>query len=269
MVVDLYGPGAATDMNGAALTSANQAAANQSVSQTVSLPLNITSANLAPTLRCVLRFYLGDTRAGSQGPLSSGLGTVLGGGIHNSGTRRLRLVVRITSVQAGGPSLQFHSAQLPARRSGVLPARFAEQRGFSIRDFVPGAVTFSVTGDSAYSISNSAGGKIQFQQNSDDFGANFFGLNLSLDLTQSTTDTDSWDTTTTATTDTSVENDNTLTITQSTSQQITQSNTSPPGETASWEQEPFWNDTFELMVNPQFAVWDYPTLQLMQLLSCW
>ena len=47
VVVDFYGAGATTDMNGTALTSANQAAANQSVSQTVSLPLNITSANLS------------------------------------------------------------------------------------------------------------------------------------------------------------------------------------------------------------------------------
>lgn len=257
-------------MNGTALTSANQAAANQSVSQTVSLPLNITSANLAPTLRCVLRFYLGDTRAGSPGPLQSASGLNEGGG-----------------VTAQVPAAYDWSFALPQFKLVSLPSSFIQLNCLPV-DLVycpPGsqsseafqyatssqvAVTFSVTGDTAYSISNSVGGKIQFQQNSDEsFGGDFFGLNLSLDLTQSTTDTDSWDTTTTTSTDTSVESDNTLTISQSTSQQITQSNTSPPGETASWEQEPFWNDTFELMVNPQFAVWDYPTLQLMQLLSCW
>lgn len=269
--VSLYGPGATNVLTGAPLAGAQP---NQSISQTVLLPMNLSAVNTI--VRLAYRLFLGDTRAGG-GPMRP-IGVLGEANVLQDTTYPL-------SYQGGAndPNWAYEPAiQLTIAPSSLLQLRLLplyllycppgskSTESISLDEQVTYQWSITDTAEEAYSVSNSLSSSVSTKTNTENsFSISVYGFLFGVDLTSEKQITQTWDQTTTDSYSTNIVNSTTWSI--STDDKTTwgpiQQAIPVPEDKGTPFQQSFWDDIFLLLLRPQFAVWDYPGLNALSLLS--
>ena len=247
--VDLYGSEATETVDGQPLSAANQAQEGGSVTTSAAVPLLLRQ--VTSILRCAYSVELDDD------PNESDMVPTY----YESVTPPFQVgLLPSTFLQVNAIPMALVYCP-PGSKSTEA---FTYQTGYQV------ALTVSDTQDQAYSVATDIGNSLQVSSQLDvGVSASFLGFTLGFDFTSSSTTTQTWDTTTTTGLDQAIEDDQTVTVSYSQSFGATVGPSVPGDDTATWEEEPFWEDQVLLIVNPQYAVWDYWGFQALQFVGSW